>query len=152
MTQNLFFKQNNDIPSEYVKSVILDLLNQIGIENYAVLGLKEVVMGPAQLNGMTGAGCIMRFFEPVDGCADIAVVLYCDYYQIASGNMAVNFDKTFFEVEKLYSDIDCFQLADVLGEIRGVKLPTRFEPEVTDGTTENGEFFVSVSGKRIANA
>lgn len=138
MSKQIFFKPNDDLPHEYVKYVALQFASQIGTANFATLGITSIDFDGAELEGMRGPGCIVHFSEPVAGCNAVAVVLYCDLYQIASGNVSGENDHVYFDVKRLYRDVDCFQLADVLGEIRGVKTPYRLEPLLVTSDEKNG--------------
>ena len=154
MPKQSVFKPHDDLPHEYVKSVALDVASQIGSGNFASLGITSIDFDAAELEGMQGPGCIVHFSEPVAGCNAVAVVLYCDYYQIASGNVSRESRENghvYFDVKRFYRDVDCFQLADVLGEIRGVKLPYRFEPFTAKGETEEGVAYFICDGHHVAN-
>lgn len=149
MDKAIFFLQNKDIPRDYIEYVVQSFLSQIGQDNFAVLGLESGSYGVAELNSMRGAGCILRFAEPVDGCRDLAMVLFCDLYQIASGTASVDEDgHTCFDIKKFFPNTDIFSLADVIGEIRGVKLRSQFtEPMVAVSSSPDGDtVIVKVEG------
>lgn len=151
MSKQIFFKPNDDLPHEYVKYVALQFASQIGTANFATLGITSIDFDGAELEGMRGPGCIVHFSEPVAGCNAVAVVLYCDLYQIASGNVSGENGHVYFDVKRFYGDVDCFQLTDVLGEIRGVKLPYRFEPYMASGETKEGVSCLIFNGRHVAN-
>lgn len=151
MSKQIFFKTIDDLPHEYVKTVALDLASQIGPGNFASLGITSIDFDAAELEGVQGPGCIVHFSEPVAGCNAVAVVLYCDYYQIASGNVSRENGHVYYDVKRFYGDVDCFQLSDVLGEIRGVKLPYRFEPYTASGETKEVVSCLIFNGRHVAN-
>ena len=151
MSKQIFFTSNVDLPHEYVKTVALDFASQIGTGNLASLGITSIDFDAAELEGMQGPGCIVHFAEPVAGCNAVAVVLYCDYYQVASGNVSRENGRVYFDVKRLYRDVDCFQLADVLGEIRGVKTPYRLEPLLVTSDEKNGASRTIFEVRHVAN-
>lgn len=85
MSKQIFFKTIDDLPHEYVKYVALQFASQIGTANLATLGITSIEFDGAELEGMRGPGFIVRFSESAHGCNAVAVVLYCDLYQVASG-------------------------------------------------------------------
>ena len=82
------------------------------------------------------------------------MVLFCDLYQIASGTASVDEDgHTCFDVKKFFPDTDIFSLADVIGEIRGVKLHPQFtEPMVAVSSSSEGDTVVVASMDRLARS
>lgn len=151
MSGELFFKNIEDLEPRYVQAKIFNLVEQIGSENLAALGVTEIEIGAAKLSGMQGAGCILYFAEMHNECNAIGIVLFCDSYQVAAGKATRDKDGVNFEVKNLHSDTDCFSLNDVLGSIRGIKLPYRYESETRCETSENGVFFMEVTGKHVLN-
>ena len=78
----------------------------------------------------------------------MAIVLWCDYYQIAIGNVKVVEGEEYFESKEIHRDIDCFSLSDVLGQLREVKLPEVFEPNFY--VEEGEEPHIVVDGKLVS--
>lgn len=151
MSKQIFFKPNVDLPHEYVKYVALQFASQIGTANLATLGITSIEFDGAELEGMRGPGFIVRFSESAHGCNAVAVVLYCDLYQVASGNVSRENGRVYFDMKRLYGDVDCFQLADALGEIRGVKTPYRLEPMLVTDDKENGASRTIFEVRHVAN-
>lgn len=151
MSKQIFFKQNDDLSNEYVRYVALQFASQIGTANFATLGITSIDFDGAELEGMRGPGCIVHFSEPVAGCNAVAVVLYCDLYQIASGNVSRENGHVYFDVKRFYGDVDCFQLSDVLGEIRSVKTPYRLEPLLVTSDEKNGASRTIFEVRHVAN-
>ena len=151
MSKQIFFTSNVDLPHEYVKTVALDFASQIGTGNLASLGITSIDFDAAELEGMQGPGCIVHFAEPVAGCNAVAVVLYCEYNQVASGNVSRENGRVYYDVKLLYRDVDCFQLADVLGEIRGVKTLYRLEPLLVTSDEKNGASRTIFEVRHVAN-
>ena len=100
---------------------------QVGSENLLALSPSKVFIGPARFVDMQGMGFVLSFQETSSRCTGIGVMLWCDLYQIVTGEYVE--DRYTIIVKNLISDIDCFELAPVLGRLRGIeKMPRIFRP------------------------
>lgn len=132
MTFKKLFKPYEGWEPEYSEEFINTLGHQLGKRNVDALNISRVKYGPVVLCDndyeMHYEGCLFQFEKEVNGCKAMAIVLWCDYYQIAIGNVKVVEGEEYFESKEIHSDIDCFGLSEVLGQLREVKLPEVFEP------------------------
>lgn len=132
MTFKKLFKPYEGWEPEYSKEFINTLGYQLGRRNLDALNINWVKYGPVVLFDndyeMNFDGCLFQFEKVVNGCNAIAIVLWCDYYQIAIGNVKVVEGEEYFESKEIHRDIDCFSLSEVLGHLREVTLPEVFEP------------------------
>lgn len=101
MSKQIFFTSNVDLPHEYIKYVALQFASQIGTANLATLGITSIEFDAAELDGMRGPGFIVHFSASAHGCNAVAVVLYCDLYQVASGNVSRENGRVYFGVDLL---------------------------------------------------
>lgn len=152
MTYKKLFKPYEGWEPDYSQEFIKTLGHQLGKPNIDALNIKRVKYGPVVLydndDEMNFDGCFFQFEEEVNECKAIVIVLWCDYYQVAAGNVKVIDGEEYFDSKEILRNIDCFSLSEVLGQLREVKLPEVFEPNFY---VEEGEVpRIVVDGKLVS--
>lgn len=152
MTFKKLFRPYKGWKPEHSEQFICTLAQQLGKANVDALNINRVKYGPVVLYDndyeMNFVGCLFQFEEVVNGCNAMAIMLWCDYYQIAIGNVKVVQGEEYFESKEIHRDIDCFSLSEVLGQLREVKLPEVFEPNFY--VEEGEEPHIVVDGKLVS--
>ena len=91
MTFKKLFKPHKGWKPEHSEQFISTLAQQLGKPNVDALNIERVKYGPVVLYDhdyeMNFDGCLFQFEKVVNECNAIAIVLWCDYYQIAIGNV-----------------------------------------------------------------